>query len=322
MALTLVVRSGDETDPPRITFDAPRVVIGRGEGCEVRLPDPSVSQRHASIRQRGTEYIVMDEGSTNGTYVGPMRLSPHAPRVLRSGELVRVGRVWLEAVIEHVPATANTALATRELALSLVAAGLAAEGVRPGVEVRAVEGPAQGASATLAEFDRPYVVGRMKSADLDLDDPDLSRRHVELTRRGEKLFASDLGSKNGTRLGGRPLGTDPVEWPRRELLRLGATALAYEDPVSDALAALERAADERIRDGDAIEPPHGATPPPEEPVIRATAAERVRAVPSRPARGRAPGNPGWTATDLLVALLALVVLGLSLAGLVWLARGG
>src|SRR6188474_810176 len=73
--------------PLSITLDAPRVIIGRGEGCEVRLPDASVSHRHASIRQRGAEYIVLDEGSANGTFVGPVRLSPQAPRVLTDGDL-------------------------------------------------------------------------------------------------------------------------------------------------------------------------------------------------------------------------------------------
>jgi len=61
-----------------------------------------VSHRHASIRQRGAEYIVLDEGSSNGTFVGPVRLAPQAPRVLRSGDLVRVGRVWLEVSIEQI----------------------------------------------------------------------------------------------------------------------------------------------------------------------------------------------------------------------------
>ena len=107
MALTVVVRSGDAATPPKVTFDSPRIVIGRGEGCDVRLPDPSVSHRHASIRQRGSEYIVVDEGSTNGTFVGPVRLSPQAPRVVRTGDMVRIGRIWLELSIEHVVPTAN-----------------------------------------------------------------------------------------------------------------------------------------------------------------------------------------------------------------------
>src|SRR6478672_5487834 len=128
MALTVVVRSGVHPTPLKISLDAPRIVIGRGDGCEVRLPDPSVSHRHASIRQRGAEYIVMDEGSTNGTFVGPVRLATQAPRVLRSGDLVRVGRVWLEVLIEQVPPTSNAPQATCEMALKLVSEALAAEG--------------------------------------------------------------------------------------------------------------------------------------------------------------------------------------------------
>jgi len=127
-ALTVVVRSGDLKSQATITFDAPRIVIGRGEGCEIRLPDPSVSHRHASIRQRGSDYVVIDEGSTNGTFVGPVRLSPQAPRVVRSGDLIRVGRIWLELTTAQVLPTQNANLITKEIALALVASSLSAEG--------------------------------------------------------------------------------------------------------------------------------------------------------------------------------------------------
>ena len=59
MALRVLLRDGgpagsSEAAPElSLAFDTPRLVIGRGDGCDVRLPDPSVSHRHASIRQRG-----------------------------------------------------------------------------------------------------------------------------------------------------------------------------------------------------------------------------------------------------------------------------
>src|SRR5438034_707105 len=98
MALTVTVLSGKNKAGAalRLTFDAPRIVIGRGEGCEVRLPDPSVSARHASIRARGAEYLLVDENSKNGTLLGKVLLSPMSPRVLKTGDRVRAGRVWLE----------------------------------------------------------------------------------------------------------------------------------------------------------------------------------------------------------------------------------
>ena len=102
MSVTVVVLSGGEPGVAALslTLDAPRLVIGRGEGCDVRLPDASVSHRHATIRQRGGEHVLLDEGSTNGTFMDRVRLPPQTPRALRSGERVRVGRVWLELRFE------------------------------------------------------------------------------------------------------------------------------------------------------------------------------------------------------------------------------
>ncbi|HVW26609.1 MAG TPA: FHA domain-containing protein [Polyangiaceae bacterium] len=327
MALTVVVRSFDGKTAPRITLDAPRIVIGRGDGCEVRLPDPSVSHRHASIRQRGAEYIVIDEGSTNGTFVGPVRLAPQAPRVIRSGDLVRVGRVWLETIIEHVPPTANAPLATAEMALKLVSEALAAEGAPALPRVQIAEGPGAGAELALDTPGRNYVVGRMKSADLSIDDPDLSRRHVELVRRGEKVVVIDLGSKNGSKLGERKLDAgQEIPWPKGESLTIGATRLVYEDPVAEALSQLEKAADERIRDNEPIDPPTGMTP--REPEAATTGANAVSSgrreapVSLRPERKERTERGGWTFADVFVAFLAVVVLGMSIAGLVWLMRSG
>lgn len=333
MALTIVVRSAEGKSAPRITFDAPRIVIGRGDGCEVRLPDPSVSHRHASIRQRGAEYIVLDEGSTNGTFVGQVKLSPQAPRVIRSGDLVRVGRVWLEVVMEQALPTQNGPMATRELALALVSDALASEGASSALRVKVVEGPAVGAELVLDAFERAFVVGRSKSADLDLDDSDLSRRHVELIRRGDRLVIRDLGSKNGSALGERKLTPkEDTPWPKGESLTIGKSRLTYEDPVGEALDELERADDEHMLAGELIDPPTTrAAEPAGAPTTKSDApptssGRRGAPVTARPRpspRPRPQAEPvGWTAGDVLVAMVAVLVLAISLAGLVWLMRGG
>lgn len=330
MAVTIVVLSAD-TDPlPSITFDSPRVVVGRGDGADVRLPDPSVSHRHASLRQRGSDYLIVDEGSTNGTYVGAVRLAPQSPRVLRDGELIRVGRIELEVRLEHAPVTQGPS-ATRELALGLVSAALAAQGEALAVKVEAVTSGSEASEPrelTLQVLGRRYVVGRAPGCDLTLDDPDCSRRHVGLTQRGDGLFAIDLGSKNGSRLGGKPLSAErETPWPPDVELQLGATTLRYDDPLSGALDELERAADE----------PLTGKPPA---VDRSHEARRKTGEPSSTAEVDAPqdlgapdggGTPASergvvrrrraldpALTDFLVGLLALVVLGISLLGLYWL----
>jgi len=328
MALTVVVRSGDQSPPLKVSFDAPRIVIGRGQGCEVRLPDPSVSHRHASIRQRGSDYVVMDEGSTNGTFVGPVRLSPQAPRVLRSGDLVRVGRIWLELTNEAVPVTEDAQLATREIALSLVSAALAAQGEAAAVKVIVKGGPDMGKELQLVEFERAYAIGRGPGLDLTLIDPDASRRHIEVTRRGQSLWVKDLGSKNGALLDGKKL--EPKRdalWPTGKLVTLGATELAFDDPIAEALVEIEASSDEKMRDGDAVDPPT-MTPSEASASARATresatCAEGGAAPIARLPRGAAKqsrGGSGFRMADMLIALLALIVLAASIGGLFWLFR--
>jgi len=319
MALTVVVRSGDHPTPLKISLDAPRIVIGRGEGCEIRLPDPSVSHRHASIRQRGSDYVVVDEGSTNGTFVGPVRLSPQAPRMLRSGELVRIGRIWLELTIESVPPTDDAPLATREIALSLVSSALAAQGEAAAVKVLVRSGPDVGKELVLGELGRAYVIGRSAGLDLTLSDVDASRRHVEVGRRGPSLWVKDLGSKNGALLDGHKLTANKETiWPRGKVVSLGATELGFDDPVAEALLEIEASSDEKMRDADNVDPPT-EEPPSVSPAPISGSAAPIARVPA--AKVRARGNEGGFRTaDLVIALLALAVLAASVIGIFWLSR--
>ena len=320
MALTIVIRSGETATPAQITFDAPRVVIGRGEGCEVRLPDPSVSHRHASIRQRGTEYVVIDEGSSNGTFVGPVRLSAQAPRVLRHQDLIRVGRIWLEVRVEQALPTANPQATTREIALGLVAAALSAQGEDVSARVRVEQGPDAGRELVMHDVERTYVVGRDPNADLPLADTDTSRRHIEVKRHGQHISVRDLGSKNGSALGGKKLESKrDTPWHPAQRLELGQTTLALSDPLLDALRELETFADEPMRGDESVDPPRGVEAP-AAPVRSAGEPAAAAPLVEIPKRSNAPSSREARrvgAADLVVGALALVVLALSLLGLAW-----
>jgi pSer/pThr/pTyr-binding forkhead associated (FHA) protein len=326
MALTVVVRSGDLKSQATITFDAPRIVIGRGDGCEIRLPDPSVSHRHASIRQRGADYVVVDEGSSNGTFVGPVRLSPQAPRVVRSGDLIRVGRIWLELTTAQVLPTQNQGLITKEIALALVASSLSADGELSAPRLFVSAGPDQGKELLLTEFDRAYSVGRAPNADLVLSDDDASRRHVEVIRRGTQILVRDLGSKNGATLGDVRLEPKrDTPWSKDTVLALGSSQFGFEDPVLAALAEIEAGRDEQMRAGDSIDPPNVDTgEATAKHAARAHEAGATDAPPIPQVPTRAPKSTkkahGFRAVDAVVAVLALIVIGLSILGLTWLFR--
>jgi pSer/pThr/pTyr-binding forkhead associated (FHA) protein len=239
--------------------------------------------------------------------------------VLRSGELLRIGRIWLELSIESVPPTEDAPLATREIALSLVSSALAAQGEAAAVKVLVRSGPDLGKELVLAELGRGYVIGRNAGLDLTLSDPDASRRHVEVGRRGPLLWVKDLGSKNGAMLEGQKLTANKETiWPRGKVVSLGATELGFDDPVAEALLEIEASSDEKMRDADNVDPPT-QEPPSVSPAPTSGSAAPIARVPQ--AKVRARGNEGGFRTaDLVIALLALAVLAASVIGIFWLSR--
>ena len=65
-----------------------QVLIGRGDDCDLRIGDNSVSRRHACIRPDDGGYCAIDLESTNGTFVNDAAVE-HVK--LKDGDTLRVG---------------------------------------------------------------------------------------------------------------------------------------------------------------------------------------------------------------------------------------
>jgi pSer/pThr/pTyr-binding forkhead associated (FHA) protein len=78
----------------RAELAAGPVLIGRGSDAAIRLDDDYVSTRHARIAASGDQWFVEDLGSTNGTFVGTVRITQ--PTTITMGTQVRVGKTILE----------------------------------------------------------------------------------------------------------------------------------------------------------------------------------------------------------------------------------
>lgn len=65
-----------------------RTVIGRGHDADVRVNDPMVSRKQATIFFTGVEFRVRDEGSRNGTVLNASRVTEYA---IRDGDHLLVG---------------------------------------------------------------------------------------------------------------------------------------------------------------------------------------------------------------------------------------
>jgi hypothetical protein len=67
---------------------APGQTIGR-EGCEIVMPDPEVSRRHALIRLLDADLAIEDLSSLNGTWINGERIT--GVRALAAGDSLRFG---------------------------------------------------------------------------------------------------------------------------------------------------------------------------------------------------------------------------------------
>jgi hypothetical protein len=66
------------------------LIVGRDPGqCDIVISDPNVSRVHAWVTVRKGEAVVIDRGSTNGTYLNNTKVEDAK---LKSGDVIQLGR--------------------------------------------------------------------------------------------------------------------------------------------------------------------------------------------------------------------------------------
>ncbi|MFW6052169.1 MAG: FHA domain-containing protein [Myxococcota bacterium] len=317
MGVRFVVRARGVPGVPERTyeFDQGRVVVGRGQAADIRLPHRSVSHVHAVVRQQDVGYVLVDEGATNGTRVNGQMVVAGRPKPLRNGDRITVGVFELELGIGVAVADATGADRTAALARQLVRELWAGGGdapTRPRLSV--VEGPDAGAVVELPDPPSEHVVGRGADCALVLSDADVSREHLVVRQDDAGTVVEDLGSKNGILVNERP--TRRRRLRDRDEIALGATVVAYEDPAEALLRGLDGEPDEALEEPAPDEPgaqeATGTEPPP---------GSEDAGDAGTPAAARKKRGADGTGADLIVYLMAGSVFLLSLAALFFLLGG-
>jgi hypothetical protein len=75
--------------------------------------------------------------------------------------------------------------------------------------------------------DSGVTLGRSRSSDVMVDDPNVSRAHAEVSAHGSTWVLTDLGSTNGTRLNGRRV-TQPEVLGPGDQIEVGTTTLTFD----------------------------------------------------------------------------------------------
>lgn len=196
---TLVVQEGARAW--EVPLSARALTLGRADDNDVVLQARFVSNHHCRVEFDGGRHHIVDAGSRNGVVYNGRRVDRHE---LAHGDVVRLAD----------PTTANS------VSFTYVASDAAPE--LPGVE--AVQRRALPRSGRI-------VLGR-EGCDLNLDHPQVSRRHAAVTATADGHTLEDLGSTNGTwldetRVKGR------VALKPGSVLRVGPFKLVYDGAALD-----------------------------------------------------------------------------------------
>lgn len=65
-------------------------VAGRDPSCQIQIRDQRVSRRQFEIRRAGSQYVIIDLGSVNGTLLNGTPLSSEEPTPIKSGDAISV----------------------------------------------------------------------------------------------------------------------------------------------------------------------------------------------------------------------------------------
>jgi len=109
----LVVEGTNDMQSPPFVIDKETVLIGRTDphtqifpDVDLTMYDPEtkVSRRHAQIERQGEQFVIVDLGSVNGTIIntvggGSIRLNAKTPRVLSTGDVLKLGGTTLKFTI-------------------------------------------------------------------------------------------------------------------------------------------------------------------------------------------------------------------------------
>src|SRR5713101_7683600 len=155
----------------RLTFE--KAWFGRQPTCDFVLEGETVSKAHFYILRRDADYVLVDNKSTNGTFVNGVRTTTTP---LRAGDRIVAGSNVMQ--VREVTETAR-------LAFRFIAVQKAGEGASRVIEQTTI------------------LLGRKSICQVQLNEPAVSPVHAQIERRPEGVWITDESSEAGVYVNGQ-----------------------------------------------------------------------------------------------------------------------
>jgi ABC-type multidrug transport system ATPase subunit/pSer/pThr/pTyr-binding forkhead associated (FHA) protein len=217
VALSSMLMAPGQLQPPR-----GQIVVGRDAArASLVLSHAAVSGQHATVML--DRMMVVDHGSTSGTWVNGQQIPPNQPTPIDPSGLLAFGPVPVPvALLVHVaqgglagaaPAPAMSPLAMTAQLGAAGTAGLALGAVVPGPPSGAQEsgGTPRKHRTVIGELALDQLqsnvisIGRTPDNQIVVNHPQVSSKHAQIVMASGQLYLEDRGSANGTFVRGQRL---------------------------------------------------------------------------------------------------------------------
>lgn len=182
------------------------LLIGRSSSCDLTIDDGQMSGRHLKIRPDGDEAVVVDQGSTNGSFLDGSsdRLRPQQDVPFTRGQKLTVGG----AVIEIVESGAEAGDEQQDR--TLVVGGGQMQSMLVNIARFKAAKPRLVLALPhrreiLALTEMEMTIGRDAECTVVIDHASISSKHASIKFVNGRFMLSDLKSSNGTFLDGNPV---------------------------------------------------------------------------------------------------------------------
>jgi len=184
--------------------------IGRKPDNQIVIDEPLVSSKHAWVELDGIAYVIVDNNSTNGTFINDLPISGR--KMLQNGDVIQIGNTKLNFIIQFEGQ--KTSSLPEEISLN-----------QPPPEPAPLGYIKYNGKRSEIKQDT-ITLGRDPEATILIDHPTVSFMHAQISLHGNRHYLRDLGSRNGTFVN-EELVVTPVILKNNDTIRIGGAALKF-----------------------------------------------------------------------------------------------
>ncbi len=225
-----------DTEMEEFNLEKGLIDIGRSKENEVVIDNIAVSRKHAQIELKGTNYVLRDLNSSNGTFLNGVHIDAN-DHPLNEGDLIGIAKfqIQVRGLAKAAPPATKVLSQAEGEGTMIFDAPKRKAGVEPQAisEQKALHWPSLSAtqgSKKGTEFKiikEMTTLGKGSVDDVPVEGWFVSSPHAKISRRGDRFYISHVGGFfSSTRVNGIKIGEDHI-LKNKDEIQIGGSAFVF-----------------------------------------------------------------------------------------------